>query len=499
MKNNPKLYQKIIAALQKDTFYRQRFDACPHFMSFIGQAHTSTAGKGDYPYSQQTAYCRFSKNRADWYHSNNQLEHTAAQMIERLKIDKNFGADLTNIAAKKAKIFYGECEKINKIELSKLSQAEIKRVYASLKSKYLSKLFVSPLIDGFALATDYLLYEKISTSLEKKGFKDQINSYFEILTAPSFISFQQTEELELLKGLARVRKNEIDLRQFIKKHQLKFFWIHNNYVNDNILNDGYFSDRAKKFLKDDNIEKKMNQIVSVEKNRERKSLLIKEMGIDGLTARMIFLTDQLNYLQDERKRSTFWATHYFSLILAEAAERINYPVESVKYSVPSEFELLLEGKISLAELKNRFKDCIVLWNKNEYEIITDFKKIKILDSIACSEEKKGVAIKGLAAFIGKVIGPVKILESSRDIKKIQEGDIIVAVMTRPDYAPAMKKAAAFVTDEGGITCHAAIIAREMKKPCIIGTKIATKVLKDGDLVEVDAERGIVKILKKSKT
>jgi pyruvate,water dikinase len=52
-----------------------------------------------------------------------------------------------------------------------------------------------------------------------------------------------------------------------------------------------------------------------------------------------------------------------------------------------------------------------------------------------------------------------------------------------------------VTDEGGVTCHAAIVAREMKKPCIIGTKIATKVLKDGDLVEVDANKGVVKILK----
>jgi pyruvate,water dikinase len=59
----------------------------------------------------------------------------------------------------------------------------------------------------------------------------------------------------------------------------------------------------------------------------------------------------------------------------------------------------------------------------------------------------------------------------------------------------MQKAAAFVTDEGGITCHAAIVARELKKPCIIATKIATKVLKDGDLVEVDANNSIIRILK----
>jgi len=78
---------------------------------------------------------------------------------------------------------------------------------------------------------------------------------------------------------------------------------------------------------------------------------------------------------------------------------------------------------------------------------------------------------------------------------MQDGDILISSMTTPDMVPIMKKAAAFVTDEGGITCHAAIVSREMKKPCIIGTKIATKILHDGQLVEVDANRGIVKIIK----
>ena len=68
-------------------------------------------------------------------------------------------------------------------------------------------------------------------------------------------------------------------------------------------------------------------------------------------------------------------------------------------------------------------------------------------------------------------------------------------MTTPDFVPAMEKAAAIVTDRGGILCHAAIVSREMSKPCIIGTKIATKVLKDGDLVEVDADKGVVRKIK----
>ena len=72
---------------------------------------------------------------------------------------------------------------------------------------------------------------------------------------------------------------------------------------------------------------------------------------------------------------------------------------------------------------------------------------------------------------------------------------MVSVSTSPQLLPAMKLSAAFITDMGGITSHAAIVARELKTPCIVGTKIATKVLHDGDLVEVDANRGIVKIIK----
>ncbi len=115
-------------------------------------------------------------------------------------------------------------------------------------------------------------------------------------------------------------------------------------------------------------------------------------------------------------------------------------------------------------------------------------------SISGEAEQKEGEIKGQIAFKGKVKGKVKIISSVKDLPKVEEGNILVAAMTMPKYLPAMKKASAFITDEGGITCHAAIVSREMQKPCIIGTKIATSVLKDGDLVEVDADRGVVRII-----
>ena len=83
------------------------------------------------------------------------------------------------------------------------------------------------------------------------------------------------------------------------------------------------------------------------------------------------------------------------------------------------------------------------------------------------------------------------------MKHVTKKSVLVASMTTPDFLPAMKKAVAFVTDEGGVTCHAAIVSREMKKPCVIGTKIATQVLNEGDIVEVDANEGVVRIIKKA--
>lgn len=104
-------------------------------------------------------------------------------------------------------------------------------------------------------------------------------------------------------------------------------------------------------------------------------------------------------------------------------------------------------------------------------------------------------IRGQVAYKGKVTGRVRIVKNKPQMHEVKEGDILVSPMTTPDFLPAMEKAAAFVTNEGGIICHAAIVAREMKKPCVIGTKIATKILKDGDMVEVDAEKGVVRIIK----
>lgn len=101
-------------------------------------------------------------------------------------------------------------------------------------------------------------------------------------------------------------------------------------------------------------------------------------------------------------------------------------------------------------------------------------------------------MRGLVGAPGKVSGRVVIIHTKHDLRRVFDGAILVSVTTNPDYVPAMRKCKAIVTDEGGITSHAAIVCRELRIPCVVGTKNGTKVFKDGDRVEVDATKGIVR-------
>lgn len=100
-------------------------------------------------------------------------------------------------------------------------------------------------------------------------------------------------------------------------------------------------------------------------------------------------------------------------------------------------------------------------------------------------------LTGSPASPGIGTGHVKVLKSPKELNKVKSGDILVAEMTSPDYVPAMKKAAGIVTDQGGMTSHAAIVSRELGIPCVVGTKEATKKLKDETLVTVDGSRGFI--------
>ncbi|HHY00292.1 MAG TPA: phosphoenolpyruvate synthase [Methanothermobacter sp.] len=107
------------------------------------------------------------------------------------------------------------------------------------------------------------------------------------------------------------------------------------------------------------------------------------------------------------------------------------------------------------------------------------------------EGERTVITKGLGASPGMASGTVKIINSTDELDKVQQGDILITVMTTPDMVPAMKRANGIITDEGGVTCHAAIVSRELGIPCVVGTGDATSIIPENSQVTLDGNKGIV--------
>lgn len=168
----------------------------------------------------------------------------------------------------------------------------------------------------------------------------------------------------------------------------------------------------------------------------------------------------------------------------------------------SRIKLSDEQIIQLAKISQKLQDHYYFPQDSEWALekgklyIVQTRPITTIDSTTkklsdqvTNNEVTASILKGISASPGIGTGVVRILKSPKEIDKIKKGDILVAPMTSPDYVPAMKKASAIVTNEGGMTSHAAIVSREMGIPCVVGTKVGTTTLKEGDVVTVNGTSG----------
>lgn len=176
--------------------------------------------------------------------------------------------------------------------------------------------------------------------------------------------------------------------------------------------------------------------------------------------------------------------------------------KTIHYLSPDEiFDLLKEKNLAIIKTKLKIRQscnygCFFNGEKSQEISPGTIKQLvpKLIKKTRLDNQSSVKLVKGISGNIGVVKGRVVVVRKTSDFSKVKVGNILVASMTSTDYIMLMKKAAAFVTDEGGLTSHPAIVAREMNKPCIVGTKIATQVFKDGDKVEVDANKGVVRKL-----
>lgn len=201
------------------------------------------------------------------------------------------------------------------------------------------------------------------------------------------------------------------------------------------------------------------------------------------------------------QRFTFWKSQRLDLFaLADSRVKELYREAAAALSLkPDDFFAMTADEMveSLKSGKAAVSGAVLEQRQKAYCLILFDGKIGFYKPSAGQAQDLGGQVSeltGVAASTGVVTGRVRLINDLKDAKQLKRGEVIVTAMTRPEMGAALDRAVGFVTDEGGLLCHAAIISREMKKPCVIATGNATKILKDGQNIEVDGSKGIVKVL-----
>ncbi len=409
--------------------------------------------------------------------------------LELQKKDPNNIDKLLKICENKSAILYKYYEKYDSRNIDIM---DLKNIQKSLKKlnelnyNYWCNAFFCDIYDPNG-------EELLKHELEKENIKLS-DKEMSIMLKTSLLNYAQEEKLALLKIVQLKLKNlpQDKIQQLIKEHSQAYFYINNSWESTTFLDEAYFTKKLSEIENPDQEIKRITTDWELEHKKIQEKYAISENLMN-----VFYYFRQLFVLRDMRKKHTLLTNHYYDLLMKRLCQLESLPFEKMGVIRVEE----ITKKIDQAEILNliaqRKNLLLEIYTPKKSTILSGVKGIKIYNLLQKSYGQVG-NLRGLGACKGKVQGIVRIILGETHFTKFNEGDILVAPMTRPEFVPLMKKASAIIADEGGITCHAAIISRELNIPCIVGTQKATSKLKDGMLVEVDADNGIVKVIRHMK-
>ncbi|MEM2974198.1 MAG: PEP-utilizing enzyme, partial [Candidatus Micrarchaeia archaeon] len=338
--------------------------------------------------------------------------------------------------------------------------------------------------------------EKLEVYLaERESNRKKVIEYLNILTATSKDSYVATEGKELLELGMKVENRE-DLQTLIKEHTKKFRWISIGYYEEQPYTEEHFLEEYNKLKKmPGTFGEKLQKINNInDRIRSDREAALSELNLELSVRNLADMLSEMTYLKDYVREALNMSILSSRKLYAEIGRRIGEKDSFVKMMTPEEINSALHGgQYDRFEIESRFDHYVVVYDWEKIDpIVYTGEKGRVMDLSFGFKKSDINEVQGSVASLGHVIGRAKIVLSQADFDKFEQGDILVAPMTTPDFVPLMKKAAAIVTDEGGVTCHAAIISRELGVPCVIGTQMASKVFKDNELLEVKANHGVVR-------
>jgi phosphohistidine swiveling domain-containing protein len=355
---------------------------------------------------------------------------------------------------------------------------------------------------------DFALQGMLTKELGRAGIvpKDA-NELLTALTMPQTDSFSRAAEKSVLGIAADIRKRGLAPKKAFTDaaigaqmgdHLDRFYWSSCNYfvfsglgrnnlqaLVEEALNQPVLAQQALS----DRIAREKELVERTEKLEKRFALSEKTLALFGLARRVAVMFD-------DRKKSQMHAFYHIGRLLKELAKRQDVDFDLAKYLTPYELDAFVAGKISTETLAARRQHLLVDYNAHPARLLTGVAARSAEEGYWKDSAIVHGELSGVCASPGTVRGRARVIRVTRQLHELQKGEILVTSMTTPEFVPVLDKAIGIVTDDGGITCHAAIIARELDIPCIVGTKTATRSIKTGDLLELRAHHGLCRVVER---
>lgn len=460
----------------------------------------------------------------DGYYSKSELvSDLGNRILSILKEDESFIEKHLNDFNKRFNALIDNSRELSRTDLEHLNNKEIGKLFLKYYEAFreLSPFMNIPhTVENFA-------NERIKDFLRKKLAEinrlDELNQYFNKLAISSDETFETRHRKELIKIAVEINKND-NMRNLFTKEQFEkgveaiidAIKASLPYVLDNLKNycdewgwvgtQNYIYppyDMEHTLLMIHEIlqadEPPLEQLKRLEKQRtemiKNAEKVLEELKPDESTKKIIEILQNYVFLRTHRmegfRKAYFFSRHIYYAI----GKKMGLNDDETMVLTPDEIIRFLEkgDKAQRAELRKRLEACAFVMKDNNIQLYSGKDDVEAgrLEELG-TEEAMPEVLEGIGIYPGTVEGRVCIIKSKDGLDKFEKGDILVTTMTMPDYATAISKASGIITDEGGMTSHAAIISREMGIPCVIGTKYATRMLKDNDKVVINSTDGIIK-------
>ncbi len=491
--------------------------AVPYFIMLVAWAVIGRAQKrfkSSWPHGQELFY---DKEFGVWFSYMSEVEKSGMKAAKKFYHHPKRLRLLKKEYAACLKVIQEARKFVHQYSLRKFSYDELLDLYRTFVDVYerLWTVTIQSEITGYGLNGFF------TREIPKHFPPDQVAEVLSILSTSDDLSFYQKEEIDFysilksLKPSSSVLKNDKNFRNWLKKkhpqvnyklqqHAKEYSWLMNNYKRGQPLPESYFYSRARHVLSEN---KHLDEEIRAIKKQFRLSLNKKRALIKKVQAGLLkfyaqkVIGDAIAW-QDDRKGWQMRAQEVIYRFLQEFSRRKKVSLDKWYYLTPKETWAVLVGALRFPhrDVKARQKRMLVVVDYNDYRIFTGRVAEKFYRIYRTNyKSDKDREVKGIVGSRGQpgiLRAKVQILHSPSQVKTFKKGRVLVAELTSPDYIGAIRKASAIVTDHGGLTSHAAVVAREFNIPCIVGTKNATQAFSSGDLIEIDSNTGVVRRVKK---